>query len=457
MGKPYFASVAALPDTRLAIVRSVVRLIGVLVVALSTIGLGLANVAGAAPQPSEWCGPGESAVDLPDTVGGPQVHVIYAYPADAPDNFGRWVTPIARDLAAVDTWWQGQDPTRTLRFDFASFPGCATQFGALDISSVRLPNPTEHYLVDEADVINVVNQDLRAAFPSTTKKYVVYFDGPVASGAVCGRGAAGPLAGLSAILYLQSEAACMRAGGGAGAPGGAFSAALAVHELIHTLDDGPTTGPNKCTDAGRHYCDDPNDILAPTATAATRLATSVLDSGRDDYYGTGGASDVRNSPFLVHLDGATVGLTVGVPTAGGRVVSDVPGVVCPDVCAQPWDAGSHVRLDAQPDPGFAFAGWEGGCSGALPSCLVTLAADTTVNARFGRPGTVRVRVVGHGTVDWCSSRCTRPIVTGQQLTLTASPKRGDRFIRWEGACRGRARECSITAEPGAIVRAVFGS
>ena len=48
---------------------------------------------------------------------------------------------------------------------------------------------------------------------------------------------------------------------------------LAAHELIHTLDDGTTTGPNKCIDAGRHYCDDPNDILAPTATAATRLAT----------------------------------------------------------------------------------------------------------------------------------------------------------------------------------------
>ena len=114
---------------------------------------------------------------------------------------------------------------------------------------------------------------------------------------MCGRGAAGPLPGASAILYLQSEAACMRAGGGAGATGGAFSAALAVHELIHTLDDGPTTGPNKCPDSGRHYCDDPNDILAPTATAATRLATAVLDSGRDDYYGTGGL--VRRAQLAV--------------------------------------------------------------------------------------------------------------------------------------------------------------
>ena len=89
------------------------KLIGVLVVVLSAVTFPAAAVA--APQPTDWCGPGESAVDLPDTVGGPQIHVIYAYPSDAPDNFGRWVTPLVRDLAAVDSWWQGQDPTRTLR------------------------------------------------------------------------------------------------------------------------------------------------------------------------------------------------------------------------------------------------------------------------------------------------------------------------------------------------------
>ncbi len=430
-------------------------LIGVLVVVLGTIGL--ASGAGAAPQPTDWCGPGESAVDLPDTVGGPQVHVIYAYPSDAADNFGRWVTPIARDLAAVDTWWQGQDPTRTLRFDFASFPDCLSQFGALDISSVRLPNPTDHYAVDETDVIDVVIQDLRGTFPSTAKKYLVYFDAPVASGAVCGRGAAGPLPGASAILYLQSEAACLRAGGGAGATGGAFSAALAVHELIHTIDDGPTTGPNKCPDSGRHYCDDPDDILAPTATAATRLATAVLDAGRDDYYGTGGSSDVRNSPFLVHLDAPTVRLDVAVATPGGRVTSDVPGIVCPGVCSLPWDAGSKVQLGVQADPGYTFAGWEGACSGSTVPCSLTLGSDTTVTARFGRPGALQVRVVGRGAVDQCTARCARAVVSGQQLTLTARPKASARFIRWEGACRGRAPECSIVAEPGTTVRAVFGS
>jgi hypothetical protein len=70
---------------------------------------------------------------------------------------------------------------------------------------------------------------------------------------------------------------------------------------------------------------------------------------------------------------------------------------------------------------------------------------------------MRVRVVGRGAVDQCTARCTRSVVSGQQLTFTARPKTAARFVRWEGACRGRARECSIVAEPGATVRAVFDS
>ena len=139
------------------------------------------------------------------------------------------------------------------------------------------------------------------------------------------------------------------------------------------------------------------------------------------------------------------------------MTSDVPGIVCPGVCSLPWDADSLVQLGVQADPGYAFAGWEGACSGSSVPCSLALGSDTAVTARFGRPGALQVRVVGHGTVDQCTTRCTRAVVGGQQLTLTARPKASARFLRWEGACHGRAPECSIVAEPGTTVRAVFGS
>jgi hypothetical protein len=434
-----------------------VAVVGLLAAALVGIGTTAAPAA-AAPAPSAWCGPAESAVDLPDTVGGPQVHVIYAYPADGADAFGRWATPIARDMAAIDTWWQGQDPTRTLRFDLADFPRCDSAFGRLDLSSVRLPGDAAHYRVDESDVIVMLAADLRGIFGSDAKKYLVYYDGPVDSGAVCGRGVGGPYPGASAVIYLQSDAPCVRAGGGVGAPGGGLSAYIAAHELLHTLDIGPEAGPHRCDgDPARHYCDNPSDILAPTAGASSRLATAVLDAGRDDYYGTGNSSDLRASPFLVHLDGPTVHLAAVVPTGGGRVTSDVPGLVCPDVCELPFDGGVKVGLVAQPDPGYAFAGWSGACSGIAPTCTTTLAGETSVTARFGRPGRVQLRVAGRGTVDGCRSSCARAVVSGQELTLRAAPRQAQRFRRWEGACSGPALECTFTAQPGAVVRAVFTS
>ena len=38
-----------------------------------------------------------------------QVHVTYAIPADAPDQFGTLAPRIATDMEAMDTWWRGQD------------------------------------------------------------------------------------------------------------------------------------------------------------------------------------------------------------------------------------------------------------------------------------------------------------------------------------------------------------
>src|SRR5262245_17890722 len=103
-------------------------MVGALVVALVLTATPIATrAAHAAPLPGAWCGPGESTADLPDTVTGAQIHVVYAYATDMPDRTDLWGTRIARDLAGVDGWWQREDPTRTPRFDLADFP-CDTDF-----------------------------------------------------------------------------------------------------------------------------------------------------------------------------------------------------------------------------------------------------------------------------------------------------------------------------------------
>src|SRR5947207_277825 len=113
------------------------RLLLVLLTTAAALGV-LAAPARSAPLPGAWCGTDETAADRPDLVAGKQVHVVYAYPSDSPDRFVEFAPKIARDLAGMDSWWRSQDPTRTPRLDLAAFPGCDSEFGALDISSVRL-------------------------------------------------------------------------------------------------------------------------------------------------------------------------------------------------------------------------------------------------------------------------------------------------------------------------------
>jgi hypothetical protein len=46
-----------------------------------------------------------------------------------------------------------------------------------------------------------------------------------------------------------------------------------------------------------------------------------------------------------------------------------------------------VTLTATPGSRTSFAGWSGACSGTTTSCTLTVNADTTVNANFGKTST----------------------------------------------------------------------
>ena len=49
-----------------------------------------------------------------------------------------------------------------------------------------------------------------------------------------------------------------------------------------------------------------------------------------------------------------------------------------------WVTGVSLRLTAEPEPGWRFAGWEGGASGTDPALTLTPAGDTNVTAVFER-------------------------------------------------------------------------
>ncbi len=182
----------------------------------------VAAVSAHASTPIPWCGTSSSAVDrLPDATSAYAVHVAYVRPASAPDRFLEFAPRIVGDAAAFDAWWRRQDPTRTPRFDLFPAPGCATSFGALDISNVQLSRGVSRHRqrlpgAPAADARSSASTRRRRPTSSTTTAR------PARSALdhVCGQGARTSgfdLPGL-AVVYLDScdadEGDSLRPGGG---------------------------------------------------------------------------------------------------------------------------------------------------------------------------------------------------------------------------------------------------
>ena len=272
---------------------------------VSRVKLGLATLAafvalvaalpahGSTPMP--WCGTSSSALDrLPDATSAYAVHVAYVRAPGAPDRFSQFAPRIVGDAAAFDAWWRSQDSTRTPRFDLFPAPGCASAFGALDISNIQLPRP--------AGGIGVAFQEIRrqlsseVGFNEPEKAYLVYFDGPtgqLGDEHVCGQGARSggfDLPGI-AVVYLDSCEA---------AEGDSLRPVVAIHELVHVFGAVERSAPNSCQSG--HVCDFGLDLMTAILTGE-ELEAHVLDSGRNDYYGHAGTwTDVQDSTFLERLD-----------------------------------------------------------------------------------------------------------------------------------------------------------
>jgi hypothetical protein len=104
-------------------------------------------------------------------------------------------------------------------------------------------------------------------------------------------------------------------------------------------------------------------------------------------------------------------LMVGLAGDGAGSVTATGGAIsCPPACSETFLPGTEVQLTANPAPGSIFAGWSGGCGG-VGACQVTLAADTTLAARFERavPASARLRI-----------RRLRPRVEGRRVKVVVA-------------------------------------
>jgi len=235
-----------------------------------------------------------STTDQPDDIGGSQMHIIYALPSDGADQNYDTNGRIASSVSAFQNWLCDQTGGQALRLD--------TYQGKLDITFVRftssdttirtgaeLPystNPNSNPYVREDIEIRLNNLGLNQA----NKIYLVYYAG--SSNYACG-GASWPpsVSGHSAVMYLK----------GTGCTDNQLSSNMGywefamLHDSLHTLGAVATCALHHTLSG--HVSDGNNDLMY---SGAQPWYPSVLDNGRDDYYGhnKAGCFDLADSAFL---------------------------------------------------------------------------------------------------------------------------------------------------------------
>jgi List-Bact-rpt repeat protein len=424
-----------------------------LIVVAAALVVAAAPTAGeSAASAARWCGAEPTAADrLPDLArGGRQIHVVFAYPADASPDLADASPRLVAEAQAMDAWWRREDPSRTPRFDRFPAPGCEEPLGDLDISHVQLPRSGSAYAGCQSSLnafSTCLIRDLVDArgFPERgPKKYLVYYAGPIQ--APCGSGGT-----WFAMAFLGN--AC-----GSGFGEGGDATWVATHELLHGLGAVPAEAPHVCGPA--HVCDSPADIMNAYARHPA-LADATLDVGRDDYYGHGGSwLDVRRSFWLARLDAPPATLTVEVAGRGkGTVSSDEGTIACPPRCSAELDPGYPLTLTVDAGSGSTLLEWGGACTGSEP-CALTAEGAMTVTALI-EPATQRLRmaVSGSGRIvsseGSCRRRCSLAASTDSAVTFRARPAAGWRFVRWTGGCTGVRPRCTLVVHDPVTVSARF--
>jgi hypothetical protein len=85
---------------------------------------------------------------------------------------------------------------------------------------------------------------------------------------------------------------------------------------------------------------------------------------------------------------------------------------------------------------------------------VTITHDLTVAFLGQGTGSV-VWDRGRGTLDRCAGPCVVPFPNGRAMLFTATAKQGSEFVRWDGACTGKAQTCLLDLGEDRQIFAVF--
>lgn len=196
-------------------------------------------------------------------------------------------------------------------------------------------------------------------------------------------------------------------------------------------------------------CSSPFEITDAVTLTPSPAAGNVFTGWDVACTGTGPCIVTMNEAKTVQAEFRPLRrLTVTKAGTGRGKVTSSPGVNseinCDTGCASAnadYAHGASVTLTADPNDGYAFAGWSGGCVGAGLTCMVTMDAAKSVTATFAQARTLTIQQTsgGGGTITGSASGiscgttdCTFAVPVNTTVTLTAAPDPGYAFIEWLG-------------------------
>ncbi len=148
-------------------------------------------------------------------------------------------------------------------------------------------------------------------------------------------------------------------------------------------------------------------------------------------------------------------------TGTGTVTSAPAGIACGGDCDETYNHGTAITLTAVAATGSTFTGWSGGGCSSTGTCVVTLAAATTVQAQFTiNSYALTTSTTAGGTITStpgsisCPTTCAQNFTHGTVVTLTPTASTGYTFTSWGGACSGNGA-CMVTMTQARNVTATF--
>jgi hypothetical protein len=163
---------------------------------------------------------------------------------------------------------------------------------------------------------------------------------------------------------------------------------------------------------------------------------------------------VTTTPYQLRVTGdhdivATFALEdyeLTVTTAGKGSVTKAPDKLT-------YLFGETVMLEAIPNPGWEFAGWDSGL-GTSPILDLTMTGDRVVKATFTRAEyTITIQTVGQGAVQVDPQQETYRY--GDKVDLTAVPTADWRFGGWDGDLSGSQLSRRLTIDGDKTIVATF--